>query len=810
MTATSPPLERWNAERQLPRAATATPRASGRSPKGAPYLCVAILLLSVVSVFAVAGVPGGAHPPQLRAGSPGLADSRPATSLGVSLAVSPHLLSYGIPTFFNSSVTNGSTPFTYSWSNLPPGCASANAADLACTPTAGGHFDTTVSVSDSSGLTGSANSEIVVANGTIIAATASATPSTASVGQSITFAGQALGGVGVYSWIWNFNDGANASGQQVVHAFSTVGIHLAALTVTDPQGNVGNATVVVDVVGGTNSSLVLTSMTATPAVATAPATVSFNATVSGGVPPYQYSWNFGDGSAGTGEAPSHLYSVAGAYVATVKVADASGLSVTGSVSLTIKGTVTGPLSVSIQASNSSGPSPLEVNFNAIASGGAVPYTYDWHFGDGSDAMGESAFHTFIATGTYLVTLYVNDSANESASSQTTILVLGSSSNSTLVAFASATPTAGAAPLTVDFSGTTTGGTGLLSEGWSFGDGSAVSGSTAVHTYTAQGVYQAVFQATDSSGVEASASVWIAVNGTTTVSNATGALAVTASATPETGPSPLTVDFTSDVSGGAAPYAYLWSFGDGSASTGEAPSHVYWGIGSFLATLTVTDAAGATGSAYLTINVANATCGNCTLVPAISAPTSISAGESVLLEASLETSAAGTYSVAWSFGDGTSTTEEVDLAAHASEQVQVKHTYRDAGDYHVSVDVSGAGMAASSDTISVKVAPSTSLGPARSSGSWTEEDFFLVVGLVGAIVVVSAVMYSRSRRRPPTLATGVPQGPSNAASGGEGVLDPYAAYAPLVLRSPLTPAPPRGGPGGASPSPPSPPGPGDLV
>jgi PKD repeat protein len=63
--------------------------------------------------------------------------------------------------------------------------------------------------------------------------------------------------------------------------------------------------------------------------------------------------------------------------------------------------------------------------------------------------------------------------------------------------------------------------------------------------------------------------------------------------PDTGPPPLTVRLTSDVSGGTPPYQYAWDFGDGSAvGTDVNPMHVYQQNGDFTATLTVTDALGA--------------------------------------------------------------------------------------------------------------------------------------------------------------------------------------------------------------------------
>lgn len=65
----------------------------------------------------------------------------------------------------------------------------------------------------------------------------------------------------------------------------------------------------------------------------------------------------------------------------------------------------------------------------------------------------------------------------------------------------------------------------------------------------------------------------------------------------------------NVTGGAAPYSYVWAFGDGSSSSGAvsdprdiAESHVYAATGSYIARLTVTDSAATVVSASVRIDV----------------------------------------------------------------------------------------------------------------------------------------------------------------------------------------------------------------
>jgi len=61
----------------------------------------------------------------------------------------------------------------------------------------------------------------------------------------------------------------------------------------------------------------------TPANPTPGVPVSFSATASGGVSPYSFAWNFGDGYTGSGSSITHTYSSQGNYTVTLKVQDSA-------------------------------------------------------------------------------------------------------------------------------------------------------------------------------------------------------------------------------------------------------------------------------------------------------------------------------------------------------------------------------------------------------------------------------------------------------------------------------------------------------
>jgi len=76
------------------------------------------------------------------------------------------------------------------------------------------------------------------------------------------------------------------------------------------------------------------------------------------------------------------------------------------------------------------------------------------------------------------------------------------------------------------------------------------------------------------------------------------------ATPASGPAPLTVVFAASVNDTDGSIAsYSWSFGDGGTSAEPNPTHLYAAGGTFSAMLEVTDNAGATTQASVDIEVA---------------------------------------------------------------------------------------------------------------------------------------------------------------------------------------------------------------
>jgi PKD repeat protein len=164
----------------------------------------------------------------------------------------------------------------------------------------------------------------------------------------------------------------------------------------------------------------------------------------------------------------------------------------------------------------------------------------------------------------------------------------------------AEPTSGTAPLTVDFTAGVTdpyGGQFPVTFDWYFDDGGASTRQNPQHTYTAGGTYTALCRAT----------FWrspkITVQGVVDI-QITGILPLnlSVSADPTSGNAPLTVNFTSTVTGGVGSINYQWDFGDTSSSTQANPSHTFTGGGTFTVTCTVTDSASPPRTVQATVDI----------------------------------------------------------------------------------------------------------------------------------------------------------------------------------------------------------------
>ena len=141
-----------------------------------------------------------------------------------------------------------------------------------------------------------------------------------------------------------------------------------------------------------------------------------------------------------------------------------------------------------------------VNLTAIVSGGTLPYSYSWSFGDGATGTGLATTHAYTSTGNYSVTLTAQDSAGGSATSTQSVRVL---SVLPLAASFTASPTIPDAGQTVTFTAAVQGGNGPYSYSWNLG-GTSKTGNPVSQSFT-NGTYAISLAVTDNAGVIATSS-----------------------------------------------------------------------------------------------------------------------------------------------------------------------------------------------------------------------------------------------------------------------------------------------------------------
>ncbi|MCI4320366.1 MAG: PKD domain-containing protein [Thermoplasmata archaeon] len=370
-----------------------------------------------------------------------------------NLTVAPAVIDLGQGVQYTVTILGGSGGVNYTYRTLPPGCAARNAPSVNCTPSAGGTFSSSVRIVDRAGeAVATPNVAIVVHPRPTVSAQTG--PTSGTVPFTVNFTAVSSGGTLPVSFVWSFGDGSsNASVANVSHVYLSVGHFVAVVTASDSLGDVGTARVAITVLAPLAVQTV-----AVPASGIAPLFTNFSTLPSGGSPPYSFLWNFGDGSSSSAVSdPSHVYTTAGFYNATLTVTD----SATRTASAKVPIAVIRPLSVAPTANRTIGEIPFNVSFGATILGGQSPYTYLWSFGDGTTSTLAAPSHSFKTAGQFRVGWSVSDALGEQAGSSELIeavapltVTLGPASSTLLLG------------QSVNFSVTSHGGSGLVSYTWS--------------------------------------------------------------------------------------------------------------------------------------------------------------------------------------------------------------------------------------------------------------------------------------------------------------------------------------------------------
>ncbi len=307
-----------------------------------------------------------------------------------------------------------------------------------------------------------------------------------------------------------------------------------------------------------------------------PLTIRFTDTLAKG---RMYIWHYGDGTIkpDTTFAPnntvSHTYNVVGTYRLMLVAIDSNTCNIADTAFINVKvgnNNVTPDFNfVKLDSCNS-----LRYQFNNLTTAVVPTFTnqsFLWDFGDGSPRIRSGIapiIHTFPSTGTYVITMIVDDTVFCNAP-DTVIKTLRISPN---VKAIFSTPNRGCVPYTAEFKNLSQGGTEWI---WEFGDGGTSTDFEPTHTYGAVGTYNVRLIAIDTS--------------TCNKRDTSAFFAITVFPIPTANftwtPNPPienTITQFTNLSIGAN--RYFWDFGDGESSTAVNPSHLYNATGVYKATL----------------------------------------------------------------------------------------------------------------------------------------------------------------------------------------------------------------------------------
>lgn len=303
----------------------------------------------------------------------------------------------------------------------------------------------------------------------------------------------------------------------------------------------------------------------------------FTCTPSGGSAPFDFAWDFGNGSfVSAPRSASASFAAPGNVTVSCRVTDATRSQVTVAV-----GVLVDPAPVLEASANRTAADVGQIiSFSCTSSGGTAPFQLLWAYGDGVESSGGFTAHAYTTAGSYAATCSATDGAGASLAVLAEIVV---SPSLDLAASVNSVDAAPGTPL--QFDATASNGSGSYgAPAWNFADGlSGANGSAVTHAFGAKGNYTVTVGVSDSNGGTASRSLSVHIQ----------PLVVAISVNQTRASEGALVGYTAVVSGGSGSgYNLTWHLPDGSLAYGPSATERYASAGSFAPTLTATDGLGA--------------------------------------------------------------------------------------------------------------------------------------------------------------------------------------------------------------------------
>ncbi|WP_119462357.1 PKD domain-containing protein [Rhodospirillaceae bacterium SYSU D60014] len=401
----------------------------------------------------------------------------------------------------------------------------------------------------------------------------------------------------------------------------------------------------------------------------------------------RFTWNFGDGAAGGGDRPVHIFGKPGDYrvVLTIEGDQVGQCANTNSNEMIVR-VVEAPIPrILAPAGIAVGDAAaFDASSSTTTSGRIV--AWEWDFGDGSSAEGPSVRHAYEKSGSFVVTLTLRTEGSVGTCSVVTaqhaIVV-----NAPPVADAGGDRTVGMEEILFDASKSHDPDGGIVAYSWDFGDGTTASGVNARHSFRRSGRYEVTLTVTDNTNLSNNK----ATDTIIAVANQAPMPVITAPKAACPGDEiALGAGTSLDPDGRIVDFD--WSFGDGQTAQGQDVSHVYQASGLYELVLTVDDGAGLNNSRQHSV-----------VRVRVNQPPHAEAGPNRFVCPDQEVTFDGSASVdwddrlveyRWDFGDGT-----------GADGMNATHSFTKAGVYDVRLTVtddSGSSCAADTDVARIIV------------------------------------------------------------------------------------------------------------
>lgn len=460
----------------------------------------------------------------------------------------------------------------------------------------------------------------------------------------------------ITAWTWNFGDGTFSMEQNPLHLYQNEGVYNVCLTIQDDQNCVDSTCMTIQVSSSAQACLANFDVVIDPNTSTifltdqstSDTTITF------------WFWDFGDGTTSTEQNPVHTYGQNGSYTVCLTIQDAANCESTTCAFIHVDFL---PSDCNANFGFQQVPQSLEVAFTDSSTSINNLISWSWNFGDGTFSMEQNPSHIYQDEGEYNVCLTIQDDQGCVDSTCNTILV----NASTPACHADFDVVIDHITSTIFLTDQSTSDSTIISWFWDFGDGTTSTQQDPEHTYAESGSYTVCLTIHNAGNCESTICALIHVGFMPGDCNAHFNF--------HQSPGTMEVIFADSSTTYGNIISWSWTFGDGSTSGEQNPTHIYNDAGAYEVCLIIEDDGGCQDTACHTIlvdSVTQACLANFDIV--------IDAHTSTIFLTDQSTSDTTIVSWFWDFGDGTTSTEQNPVHTYAARgSYTVCLTIRDAND-----------------------------------------------------------------------------------------------------------------------------------